>query len=120
MRGVSGVTVPVAVTGVVMVVTAGAAAVVRPAGRFGRGHVALRVGFEFRPAAGGAEIISLASVLRPMPGCPRIDRHSADGILYRRGRRRRRCASVAVIMTGHGMPVTPLVAHRIAASRLKP
>ena len=43
-------------------------------------EIFLRIGDEFRAAAGRAEIIGMAAMIGAMLGGVRIDRHAADGI----------------------------------------
>ncbi len=47
-------------------------------------EIGLRVGGEFGPAAGCAEMIGFAAVVEPMLACRRIDGHPADGIAHLR------------------------------------
>ncbi len=88
----------------------------------GAGEMALRVGDEFLPAPGGAEVIRTTLVLGPMRGRVRVDRHAADRIDRAAVRRRRRPgvigaavmralrAMMRVIrsMVAHDLPFTPI------------
>ncbi len=55
--------------------------------RFARLQVLLRIGNEFRAAAGGAEEIGVAVVIGAMLGSRRIDAHAADRVDFGSGRR---------------------------------
>ncbi len=103
LRVTAGMMVAMAVAGVIVT-----SAAPRLRGRFGRSHgraatgralrhggfrlalveIGLRIGGEFGPAAGRAEMIGFAAMVEPVLAGRGIDRHSADGVAHASRRRR--------------------------------